>query len=258
MTARQLALPLAWAAADLVHEPLVEMPSNALARRWLAEPGRWPLGRLVLWGGAATGKSHMLAVWAASHGTVVWHGGARPTPPAPIVVDDADLVAEEKLFHLLNAAAEVGQYVLLAAREPPGRWSIALPDLASRLRASLAVAIGPAEDALLEALFARLLDERQLVLPPALRAWVLRRAPRDPGALRELAARLDRASLADGRRVTRAMAAAVLAGLVPPDQDLAANDAMPADQDEDFAVRARAGSPNPLPFLYSPLDRSDA
>lgn len=249
MTARQLALPLPWAAADLVHEPLVEMPSNAAARRWLAAPGRWPLGRLVLWGGPAAGKSHMLAVWAASHGAVPWRGGAGPAPPVPIVVDDADLVAEEPLFHLLNAAAEAGQLVLLAAREPPGRWRIALPDLASRLRASLAVAIGPAEDALLEALFARLLDERQLVLSPALRAWLLRRAPRDPGVLRELAARLDRASLADGRRVTRAMAAAVLAGLAPPEPELTPEHAMQPEGDEDFALVAGAASPNPLLFL---------
>jgi chromosomal replication initiation ATPase DnaA len=240
---RQLALPLPWSAADLAREPLVGMPSNAEARRWLAVPESWPLGRLVLWGGPATGKSHMLAVWAAAHGAVPWRGGERPAPPASIVVDDADLVGEEALFHLLNAAAETGQLVLLAAREPPSRWRIALPDLASRLRASLAVEIGPPEDALLEALFARLLDERQLVLAPALRAWLLRRAPRDPGVLRELAARLDRASLALGRRVTRALAAEVLARLDPGDGE------PEPGPDDDFVAAVDAASPIPLPFL---------
>ena len=250
MMPRQLALPLPWAAADLAREPLVEMPSNAEARRWLAAPDRWPLGRLVLWGGPATGKSHMLAIWSARHGGMPWRGGERPAPPAPIVVDDADLVDEEALFHLLNTAAEAGQLVLLASREPPSRWRIALPDLASRLRASLAVGIGPAEDALLETLFARLLDERQLVVAPALRAWLLRRAPRDPGLLRELAARLDHASLALGRRVTRALAAAVLADLAPDgapelDQELG----LDFEPDEDFAAAADAPSPIRLPFL---------
>ncbi len=253
MTARQLALPLPWAAADLAREPLVEMPSNAAARNWLAAPDRWPLGRLVLWGGPATGKSHMLAIWAEANGAAPWQGGPRPAPPAPVVVDDADLVDEEALFHLLNAAAEAGQRVLLAAREPPARWRIALPDLASRLRASTAVAIGSPEDALLEALFARLLDERQLVLAPALRAWLLRRAPRDPGLLRELAARLDHASLALGRRVTRALVVAALADLAPGEAAPAARseaepDAEP-DADEDFAAAPVRASPIRLPFL---------
>lgn len=248
---RQLALPLPWAACDLAREPLVEMPSNAEARRWLAVPDRWPLRRLVLWGGPAVGKSHALAVWATANGGVPWRGGERPSPPAPIVVDDADLVEEEALFHLLNAAAETGQSVLLAAREPPARWRIGLPDLASRLRASLAVEIAPPEDALLEALFARLLDERQLVLAPGLRAWLLRRAPRDPGLLRELAARLDRASLALGRRVTRMLAGEVLAGLAPlelgPEPEPESGPGPGAN--EDFAAPAAAASPNPPPFL---------
>jgi chromosomal replication initiation ATPase DnaA len=257
--ARQMALPLPLAASDLAREPLVEMPSNAEARRWLAVPERWPLGRLVLWGGPAVGKSHALAIWAAGHGAVPWCGGPRPASSAPIVADDADLVEEEPLFHLLNAAAEDARPVLLAAREPPGRWRIGLPDLASRLRASLAVEIGPPEDALLEALFARLLDERQLVLAPAMRAWLLRRAPRDPGSLRELAARLDRASLADGGRVTRAMAGEVLAGLAPADPeppdsviDDSGTDDFGADNsgaDEDLTAVADPSSPTPLPFL---------
>lgn len=213
VTARQLALPLPWSAADPAAGPLVEAPSNAQARRWLAEPGAWPMGRLVLWGGPAAGKTHMLALWAARMGALSWQGGPHPAPPAPVAVDDADLLAEEALFHLLNAAQESGQLLLLTAREPPARWAIALPDLASRLRASLAVEIAPAEDALLASLFERLLDTRQLVLAPSLRAWLLARAPRDAGSLRELAARLDRASLADGRQVTRALALRVLAEL---------------------------------------------
>lgn len=238
MSGRQLALPLPWAAAALEQEPLVEAPSNALARRWLAEPASWPWGRLVLWGGPATGKSHMLALWAAAHRAASWQGGPPPAPPAAIVVDDADLVAEEALFHLLNAASLARQNVLLAAREPPSRWHVALPDLASRLRACLAVGIGPAEDALLAALFERLLDARQLVVSPALRAWLLARAPRDPGSLRELAARLDRASLADGGRVTRALAATVLADRpdAPPPEPAAAEG-------------AEANSPQTLPLL---------
>ena len=66
----------------------------------------------------------------------------------------------------------------------------------------------PAEDDLLQALLARLLSDRQLLLPESLQVWMLTRLPRHPAALREAVARLDRQTLAEGRRVTRAGAAA--------------------------------------------------
>ncbi|MDA8253677.1 MAG: chromosomal replication initiator DnaA, partial [Rhodospirillales bacterium] len=98
----------------------------------------------------------------------------------------------------------------LAGRTPPARWPVALPDLASRLRATAAVEIRPAEDELLRALLARLLAERQIAVSEAVQAWLLARLPRTPAAVREAAARLDRAALAAGGPISRAVAAAVL------------------------------------------------
>ena len=94
--------------------------------------------------------------------------GLPELPAAGVALDDADAVADERaLLHLLNAAGEAGLPVLLAARAPPARWAARLPDLASRLRAMTAVEIGAPEDALLRALLARLLADRQLRLPEA-------------------------------------------------------------------------------------------
>ncbi|HET8996852.1 MAG TPA: chromosomal replication initiator DnaA, partial [Acetobacteraceae bacterium] len=104
--------------------------------------------------------------------------------------------------------------VLLAAELPPARWPVRLPDLASRLRAIMAVEIGQPEDSLLDALLLRLTAERQLDLPPALQTWLRRRLPRSPGALREAVDRLDRAGLAAGGKISRPMAAEALADLL--------------------------------------------
>ena len=121
---------------------------------------------------------------------------------------------KSRLLHLLNGAAEAGCQVLLAARAAPSRWPTRLPDLASRLRAVTAVDIAPPGDAMLRTLFASLLAGRQLAVPDQVQHWLLLRLPREPGALREVAARLDRTALAAGRRVTHAIAAQVLAELV--------------------------------------------
>ncbi len=219
---RQLALPFShrpeFAAADFI-----VAPSNEAALAWLARTADWPARRLLLWGEAGCGKTHLLHLWAARTGArYVPAPALRPVSLDEILgatgglaLDDADAAPDAvTLLHCLNAAAEAARPVLLAARTPPARWAIALPDLASRLRATTAVEIGPAEDDLLHALLARLLAERQLAVAAPVQAWLLARLPRTPAALREMAARLDRAALGAQRAVTRALAGEVLAAFL--------------------------------------------
>ena len=112
--------------------------------------------------------------------------------------------------------------MLLAAREPPARWPVRLPDLASRLRAMTAAQILPADDDLLRDLLSRLLSDRQLPVPEPVQHYLLSRLPRTAAALREAAARLDRAMLAAGGRVRKSIATQVLsemAGAAPDCED---------------------------------------
>jgi chromosomal replication initiation ATPase DnaA len=220
---RQLALPLPAPAASYDPAELLADDSNAEARAWLERPGGWPFGRLALYGPAKSGKTHLLRWAAARHpGWALLEGGGPalrglPRPPAGaagLVLDDADMAAEEAaLFHLINLCMERGQALLLAGEAPPARWPVRLPDLRSRLRGTTAVAVGPPGDALLAALLAKHFAERQLRVDPALQAWLLARLPRDAASLAEAAARLDRAALAGGGRPTRALARGVLADL---------------------------------------------
>lgn len=223
---RQLALPLPFATS---YDPsdLLADASNREALAWLARPEDWPEGRLALWGPAATGKSHMLYGLAARRGWPVLAGpslrglpgGMADIPLAPgLTVDDADCVAEERpLLHLLNLCAERRQPVLLAGREPPARWPVALPDLRSRLRAMAAVMVAPPGDVLLAALLRKHLADRQLRVDAGLQAWLLPRLPREAAAIAEAAARLDRAAMLAGGRLTRTVVRAVLQDM--PDFD---------------------------------------
>lgn len=196
-------------------------PSNADAVAWLARTAEWPGGRLALWGEAGCGKTHLLHLWAARvGGQILLPPLAEMRPPdAPWALDNAEtaLADERRLLHWLNAAAEARHPVLLAARSAPARWTVALPDLASRLRATAAVEIGVADEALLATLLASLLAERQIAVPPAVQSWLLRRLQRTPAAVREAVERLDHAALAAGGGINRAIAAAVLAEMEEPD-----------------------------------------
>ncbi len=213
---RQLALPFVlppcYRAADFLADEC-----NAEARAWLGAD--WPGGRLALWGGAGCGKTHLLHLWAERAGATWLQGPSlRGLPAMPgaggLAIDDADAAPEEPLLHTLNAAAEARLPVLLAARAAPARWQTQLPDLDSRLRAAAAVELRAPGDAMLRALLARLLADRQLVVAEAVQDWLLLQLPRDPAALREAAARLDRAALAAGRGVTRGLAAAIVDAMV--------------------------------------------
>jgi chromosomal replication initiation ATPase DnaA len=207
---------------------------NEAALAWLADPSQWPGLRLVVHGPPGCGKTHLLHVFAARHGAALLPALAlrrlSPPPEAPaLAVDDADTVPDARaLLHLLNAAAENGQPVLLSARSTPAAWPVALPDLASRVRAITSVALGLPDDDLLRPLWARLLAERQLRVPEKMQAYMLARLPRTGGALREAAARLDRLSLAQGGTVGRALAARVVEDMTeqaaeePPAVDQAA------------------------------------
>ena len=210
---RQLPLPLAGTAEP--RGPLVPDSSNAAARAWLCDPARWPGGRLCLWGPEGVGKSHLLAEAAEARGWRLLRGPDLPAlpEPRPAAVDDADCAPEEALFHLINANAARGLPLLLAGRAAPARWPVALPDLASRLAATAAVEIGEPSEALIEALLARETAERQIRLPEATRAWLLRHLPREARAVRAAARRLDRLSLALGRPPSRALARAALSDL---------------------------------------------
>jgi len=239
VSAAQLPLPFAPVRRFLA-APVIEAASNAQARVWLARTATWPQGRLTLWGPPCSGKSRLLEAWARREGAVAVAGPAlRFAPKAeaagPLAIDDADRAPQRALLHVLNAAHEGGQPVLLAAVAPPSRWPVGLPDLASRLRAVTAVAIEAPEDALLRALLARLLAERQLRPSEATLAWLQARLPRTHAAAAAAVERLDRAAQALGAPIAPALARLALPDLLadlpdPQDADALDDNSMSASR----------------------------
>jgi chromosomal replication initiation ATPase DnaA len=193
--------------------------SNAAAMSWLNRED-WPDRRLAIWGPEGCGKTHLLRVWADPRQAPILDGpalGGLPDLPlnGGVAVDDADRIMDaEALLHLLNTARDRGLFVLLAARTPPARWAVSLPDLSSRLRAISAVGIDAPDDALLEVLVMRAMAQRQLEVPANLVRYLVRHGARSAADVLEAVRRLDEASLAEGRPITRPFAAEIL-GLKP-------------------------------------------
>jgi chromosomal replication initiation ATPase DnaA len=190
----------------------------ALARieRW----PDWPAHRLVLHGPQGSGKSHLAQLWCADSGARLIAGAAltQHTPPfgngampPAIAVDDAEAAPEIALLHLYNSCAEAGIGLLVIGRQPPVSWPIALPDLASRLRAMPAIGIDPPDDALLGAVLIKHFADRQLRVMPAAIGYLVLRMERSFAMAAALAAHLDELALATGRPIGIPLARRALA-----------------------------------------------
>ena len=194
--------------------------ANAAALAALDGWPRWPGGKHVLSGPEGSGKTHLARVWADASGARIVAAHALTEGDVPALADHGRVAvedvpgpppaAERALLHLHNLLAARDGALLMTGRGGPRRWGIALPDLASRVEAAGVATLHPPDDALLAALLVKLFADRQMQAPPALVAWLLPRMERSFAAAQRIVARLDALALAEGKPVSRTLAARVL------------------------------------------------
>lgn len=194
-------------------------PANARAVAALDAWADWPQGKAVLCGPPGAGKSHLAQVWATATGASVLPATDLAAADLPglatnaVAIEDADRIsgdraaAETALFHLHNLLAEAGRPLLVTAASPPRDWGLGLPDLASRMQAAPLIRLDPPDDTLLRAVLVKLFADRQVQVAPQVIDYLLPRMTRSLEAARALVADLDARALAEGRPITRAMAA---------------------------------------------------
>lgn len=212
---RQLALALDHA-AKLTRDDFLPGPSNENALALLDRWPDWPARMLALAGPEGSGKSHLASIWATQSGARFMSARALTVDALPealatgaLVLEDcaSEFLDERALFHLLNLVREDGGWLLLTARSTPTLWKVALPDLASRLRAMPVASLSMPDDALLRAVMVKLFADRQLAVDEALIGYLLPRIGRSFAAARDAVDTLDREAMQRGRPVNRTLAA---------------------------------------------------
>jgi len=219
--ASQLILPLN-PQPKLTRADFVVAPGNARAVAFIDAWPDWPAPVAALFGPAGSGKSHLVAIWQARAGATRISAealaGLDPAALAgqgPVAVEDVDAAApgearDRALFAVIEGAGP-GAVCLLTGREPPGAWSVLLPDLASRFSALLSFSLWAPDEALLAALARKLFTDRQLVVPDSVIQRMIRSLERSPGSIRDFVARADEKALAEGRPINLALVRELLA-----------------------------------------------
>jgi len=194
---------------------------HATALLAAAASGNGP-SALYLAGPPGSGKTHLLlaaSAHALEHGRTVAYlplaSAAGRLEQALDALEHADLIAldgldavigqredEIALFHLHNRLHDAGRRICYSARAAADAWPALLPDLRSRLNQCTRITLPALDDAGRGEVLRRRAARRGLQIDPAAIDWLLRRLARDLTNLTELLDHLDRASLAEQRRIT--------------------------------------------------------
>lgn len=175
---------------------------------------------LYLWGEAGSGKSHLLQALCnkanvKNKDSIYLQGLGKHAPeilhslesfPLVCLDDIHEVIGNEywelELFHLINSVKDGNTRLVVAASTPSARLNILLPDLASRLRAAVAIETDSLDDQeKLEILKTRA-GNRGFALNDEVARFILDRSPRDMHHLIELLGKLEVETLRQQKKLT--------------------------------------------------------
>ena len=199
-------------------------PGNQDAVNWIDRWPEWPAPTLIISGPAASGKSHLAAVWQEQSSAerikpeMLLSYSAEQIAAAgeSLLFDGLDLwigtrEAETTLFHLYNIFKEEGRSFLITSRMTPTESDFAIPDLASRFRAAPTAMIKAPDDMLLGSVLIKLFSDRQLAISNDVIKYILPRMERSFAAAEEIVALADKKALSQKRAVSIPLVRQVLA-----------------------------------------------
>ncbi len=191
-------------------------PENEIVVATISDWRNWPDGKLVLCGPPASGKTHLMHVWAADAGARVLPAQdlenrdiAKLVADCPrIAIEDVDKItgnaaAQNALFHLHNLTLAEGGRLLLSGQLPPALWPLTLPDLKSRILGAILAQLNPPDEALLSAVMVKLFADRQVDVAPDAIGYIAPRMERSFDAAGRIVTALDAFALAHRRAITR-------------------------------------------------------
>lgn len=181
----QIALPLDWPQAGDESRFLLGSANQAAFdhfRQW----STWPVKATVLTGPRRSGRSLLARNFVARVGGRLF--------------DDAQEHDEEEIFHAWNTAQELRRPLVMITDE--AEWTVALPDLRTRLAVTPVARIEQPDDALFAALIQLFFADRGLHLPAEALRYLAARVERSYWSAERIVAAVDRFAIAEHARLS--------------------------------------------------------
>lgn len=184
--------------------------SNEAVVNWIDRWPDWPGSHCtILYGPAGCGKTHLSHVWQHKSDAKRINSEqiSNQDEITCLIIEDVDTligdaVLQERLFHLYNRQKETGGHIMLTARQHPKYWPLELPDLRSRMLASMILEIGPPDDELLAAVIVKQFMDRQINVPGEVVNYLIPRIERSFEAARDVVGKIDNLALVQKRKIT--------------------------------------------------------
>ncbi|HEX2803082.1 MAG TPA: DnaA/Hda family protein [Sphingomicrobium sp.] len=183
----QIALPLDWPQSQ-GESRLIVTEANRAAFEHFRKWSLWPVKATLLAGPRRSGRSLLAR-------SFVERVGGR-------VVDQADRADEEELFHSWNAAQESGHPLVMIVDRVAPEWTIALPDLRTRIAVTPVASIAEPDDALFQALIELFFADRGLHIPRDALRFMAERLHRDYVTAERAVEAVDRYAIAERARLS--------------------------------------------------------
>jgi len=220
---KQIALDIGLARGPTLADFFSGPNEAALAhlKLWVGGPLRSPVPT-YLWGGAASGKSHLLQAVAqalqAQGALVGWLDATHPDPPAfderwsAVLMDDVHLysaIQQQAAFNWFVNAQTLQRGLLAAGGLPPADLALR-EDLRTRLGWGHVFQLQVLSEHDRRAVLRQAADARGVFMADEVTDWILARFSRDLGSLMQLLDRLDAYALQTQRAITIPLVRAML------------------------------------------------
>lgn len=181
-------------------EDFIVSNCNKQAFDWINCWPNWPHHALMLHGPSASGKTHLAAIFQEKQ------------PGNCKVIELVTPLDEQALLHFYNSIKENGQYLLITSNLPLSELQIQLPDLKSRLKSIMQVAIGQPDDMLLRAVMIKGFLDRQITVEKDVLEYLMARIERSFQSVQRILQKIDQLAFQHKRPITIPLVREIVSG----------------------------------------------
>ncbi|MDX1924044.1 MAG: DnaA/Hda family protein [Rickettsiaceae bacterium] len=155
---------------------------------------------LLIEGAKSSGKTLLAAVLASrNNGSIIKNANQIHNNSLLAIIDDADLLGEEEVFHIFNTCSNQNIKLIIFAK---ANWQISLADLRSRINSIKKISIKEPDDELIKIIISREFSKRSIFVNEKIIEYLASRLDRNFASLLAQIEEIDQFCLANKKNLS--------------------------------------------------------